>query len=124
MQNNKVQAFSDQLKDDLPGFIAFSVCQIKTGKCVFSVSVSNDFDIDFVTRANVDFVRAKLNVVNITKINDTVKSIVVHLEHQYHVIEITPDNSFFFYLAVDRDKTNIAIVLAKLKKFKKIMSES
>lgn len=111
---NKIKEFATQLQNEIPGFIAFSICEIKSGKCVFSMSSDPEYDIEYITLCNVDFVRAKLNTVRAAKIADSVKNIIVNLENQFHIIDITSDNEFFFYIAVSNKEANLAIVMARL----------
>lgn len=121
--NNKIVEFAQKLHDEVPGFIGFSICEIKSGKCVFTKSAVASFDIEYVTLCNVDFVRAKLNTIKSAEIKDQVKNIIVNLKNQFHIIDITNDNQFFFYLAVDNKEANLAIVLTKLAKCKQIISD-
>ena len=124
MPNNRVSEFADQLENDIPGFIAFSICQIKTGKVIYSRTATSDFDIEMMTSSNVDFVKAKLNGLYASKVKDEIKNIIVNLQHQIHIIDITPDHEFFFYMAVASKKVNLAIVLSKFAKCKVLMKKT
>ena len=121
---DKIKAFGETLVVEIPGFIGFSVCEIKSGKCIFSKSMDVKFDMELITRCNVDFVKAKLNTKAVAGISGPINNIIVNLESQFHIIDLTKDNEFFFYLIADSTISNLAIVTSKLAKCKKMMSES
>lgn len=117
--NNKIVEYAKQLQNEIPGFIAFSITEIKSGKCVFNISASKNFDIEFISLCNVDFVKAKLNTIAAGELGDNLKNIIVNLEHQFHIIDVTKDNQFFFYVAVNNQEANLAIVLTKIIQMQK-----
>ena len=119
---DKINTYVAQLQQDIPGFIGFSICEIQSGHCVYATSNNENFNIELITACNVDFIRAKFNTLNTGEIDDHVKNIIVNLEHQIHVIDITADNAFFFYLAVSNKSANLAIILSKLAQCKKILN--
>lgn len=120
----KIKTFSQTLETEIPGFIGFSVCEIKSGKCVFYKTIDANFDMELISKYNVDFVKAKLNSKSMVGITDHINTIIVNMETQFHIMDLTKDNEFFFYIIADNRKTNLAIVSAKLASCKKMMSEN
>ncbi|MDI9308724.1 MAG: hypothetical protein QM535_00810 [Limnohabitans sp.] len=119
----KIKTFSQTLEIEIPGFIGFSVSEIKTGKCIFSKSVEPSLDMELISKYNVDFVKAKLNSKTVAGIPGQINSIIVIMDTQFHLLDLTKDNEFFFYIIADSKKSNLAIITAKLASCKKMMSE-
>lgn len=120
---DKIKAFSNTLETEIPGFIGFSVCEIRTGKCVFCKTSDPGFDMELITKLNVDFVKAKLNAKIVAGIPDNINNIIVNMDTQFHIIDLTKDYEFFFYIITDSTKSNLAIVTNKLSKCKRMISE-
>lgn len=122
--DDKITQFANKIKADIPGYIGFSITEIKSGKRVYSNSIDKKFDIDAISSYNVDVVRAKLNAIDTLEKKDSIKNIIINLEHQIHVIDITKDKEFFFYIAVDAELANLGLILAVIKKCKKELSSN
>ena len=120
--SSKIKQFCESLQNEIPGFVGFAIGEVRTGKCVFSQVANDDFDMAYRTVCNVDFIRAKINALRNTGTNEQIENIIVNLETQFHVFDLTPDNQFFFYIVVNKNKTNLAIVIKKLAKCKDLMN--
>ncbi|MFH6995518.1 hypothetical protein [Flavobacterium sp. FlaQc-48] len=112
--------FGEDLKKNVPGFIAVSVAEIKSGISYLSLTVVPDFDPELASAFNLEVVKAKMNAINVLGLNDQViDNIMITLSTQIHIIDISDNGEYFIYLAVDATKANLGMTKAILNKYKK-----
>lgn len=111
--------FGEDLKNNVSGFIAVSVTEIKTGVSYYSLSVDPSFDPDLASAYNLEVVKAKLNAIKALNLDQTIENIMINLSSQIHIIDISENNDYFIYLAVDANKANLGMTKALLNKYKK-----
>lgn len=115
-----LKQFGDDLEKNVPGFIAVSIAEIQTGMSYFSLSVVGDFDPELASAFNLEVVKAKMNAVSALGLkNQVVSDIMINLTSQIHIIDISENNLYMIYLAVDSTKANLGMTKAILNKYKK-----
>ncbi|TDO97030.1 hypothetical protein [Flavobacterium sp. 245] len=115
-----LKQFGDDLEKNVPGFIAVSIAEIQTGMSYFSLSVIADFDPELASAFNLEVVKAKMNAVSALGLkNQVVSDIMINLTSQIHIIDISENNLYMIYLAVDSTKANLGMTKAILNKYKK-----
>ncbi|KRD12734.1 hypothetical protein ASE21_02170 [Flavobacterium sp. Root901] len=115
-----LKQFGEDLKKNVPGFIAVSVAEIKSGMSYYSHSVSNDFDPELASAYNLEVVKAKMNAIKALKLQDQViDNIMITLTSQIHIIDVSDNGEYFIYLAVDSTKANLGMTKSILNKYKK-----
>ncbi|EKT3957762.1 hypothetical protein NTJ28_001752 [Flavobacterium psychrophilum] len=114
--------FGEELKKNVSGFIAVAVTEIKSGVSYYSLSVDKDFDPELAAAFNLEVVKAKLNAINALGLNQSIDDILINLSSQIHIIDISENNEYFIYLAVDASKANLGMTKALLNKYKKEIS--
>lgn len=115
-----LQQFGEDLKKNVPGFIAVSVAEIKSGMSYYSLSAVADFDPELASAFNLEVVKAKMNAIKALKLNDqTVDNIMITLTSQIHIIDVSDNGEYFIYLAVDSTKANLGMTKSILNKYKK-----
>lgn len=114
-----LKQFGEDLKNNVPGFIAVAIAEIKSGISYLSLSVDPNFDPELASAFNLEVVKAKLNAINALGLNDTIEDIMINLKSQIHIIDISENNEYFIYLAVDSSKANLGMTKALLNKYKK-----
>ncbi|SFE09749.1 hypothetical protein [Flavobacterium phragmitis] len=120
---DNLKKFGEDLKNNIPGFIALSVAEIKSGISYYSISDAKDFDPELASAFNLELVRAKVNAIQALELKEqNVDNILVTLTSQFHVIDISDDGEYFVYLAVDSDKANLGMTKSLLNKYKKDFS--
>ncbi|HJY13528.1 MAG TPA: hypothetical protein VJ304_12130 [Flavobacterium sp.] len=115
-----LKQFGDDLEKNVPGFIAVSVAEIQTGMSYFSLSVVADFDPELASAFNLEVVKAKMNAISALGLKKQVVSdIMITLTSQIHILDISDNNMYMIYLAVDSTKANLGMTKSILNKYKK-----
>lgn len=92
------------------GFIAAALVDANSGMVMGSVSSREGFDVEVAAATNTDVVRAKLRAMEALGLNAAIEDILITLDNQYHLIRpLATESSLFLYLAVNRDKANLAL---------------
>lgn len=110
--------FGEDLKNNVSGFIAVSVTEVKTGISYYSLSVNSSFDPELASAYNLEVVKAKLNAIKALGLNQKIENIMINLSSQIHIIDISDAGDYFIYLAVDANKVNLGMTKALLNKYK------
>jgi hypothetical protein len=118
-----LQQFGDEVKKNIPGYIAVAVTEIKSGISYFSDSAVATFDPELASAFNLEVVKAKLNAISALGLDQNIDDIMITLSNQIHIIDISENNEYFIYLAVDSNKANLGMTKALLNKFKKDITE-
>lgn len=108
----------DLLKElqDVAGFIAAAVVDSDSGMTLAKLSVSKSFDIEVAAATNTEVIKAKLRAQQALHLDDAIEDILISLTGQYHLIRpIEEFPSIFFYIALDRNRANLAMARLKLK---------
>lgn len=114
-----LKLFGEEIKKNVPGYIAVAVTEIKSGISYYSNSAIADFDPELASAFNLEVVKAKLNAINALGLNETIDDIMISLSSQIHIIDVADNNEYFIYLAVDSTKANLGMTKALLNKYKK-----
>ncbi|WP_428223628.1 hypothetical protein [Flavobacterium sp.] len=114
-----LKQFGEDLRKNVPGFIAVAVAEIKSGISYFTESAVPGFDPELASAFNLEVVKAKLNAINALGLKESIDDIMINLKTQIHIIDISDNNEYFIYLAVDSTKANLGMTKALLNKYKK-----
>ena len=118
---NVLDKFIQDMKTNVPGFIAVSVTEVRTGVSYGSESVDPSFDPNLASAYNLEVVKAKQNALQILGLasKEKIVDILITLTNQIHIIDIAASGGYFIYLAVDSTKANLGLTRALLAKYKK-----
>ena len=111
--------FMDDLKTNVSGFIAVSVTEIKTGMSYCSLSMDPSFDPELASAYNLEVIKAKFAAIKALNLKQKIDDILITLTTQLHIIDISDNEQYFVYLAVDSSKANLGMTRAILKKYSK-----
>ncbi|OWP85039.1 hypothetical protein BWK59_02025 [Flavobacterium davisii] len=114
-----LKQFGEDLKSNVPGFIAVAISEIKSGISYYTLSANPNFDSELASAFNLEVVKAQLNAINALGLNETIEDIMINLKSQIHIIDISENNEYFIYLAVDSSRANLGMTKALLNKYKK-----
>ncbi len=119
-----LKQFGEDLQKNVPGFIAVSVAEIKSGMSFHSQSVAADFDPELASAYNLEVVKAKMNAIKALSLNgQEIDNIMITLTSQIHIIDVSDNGEYFIYLAVDSTKANLGMTKSILNKYKKEIEE-
>lgn len=119
-----LKQFGEDLKKNVPGFIAVSVAEIKSGMSYYSQSVVSDFDPELASAFNLEVVKAKMNAIKALSLTgQAIDNVMITLTSQIHIIDVSDNGEYFIYLAVDSTKANLGMTKSILNKYKKEIVE-
>ena len=118
---NVLDKFIQDMKTNVPGFIAVSVTEVRSGVSYGAESVDPSFDPNLASAYNLEVVKAKQNALQILGLasKEKIEDILITLTNQIHIIDIAASGGYFIYLAVDSTKANLGLTRALLAKYKK-----
>ncbi|KVV15705.1 hypothetical protein ACRASX_09760 [Flavobacterium sp. TMP13] len=114
-----LKQFGEEIKKNIPGYIAVAVTEIKSGISYYSDSAIAGFDPELASAFNLEVVKAKLNAISALDLDQKIDDILITLTNQIHIIDISENSEYFIYLAVDSTKANLGLTKALLNKYKK-----
>ncbi|AXO81587.1 hypothetical protein DZC78_14720 [Olleya aquimaris] len=114
--------FASELKENVSGYLAVTVTEIKSGISYYSDSISPDFDPELAAAFNLEVVKAKLKAIEVLNLDQSIDDILINITGQIHIIDISDDNKYFIYLAVDSTKSNLGMTKSLLNKYKNKLS--
>ena len=117
--SNFLTQFTEDIKSNLPGYIAVTVTEVSSGVCYVSNSVKKDFDPEIASAFNLEVVKAKYKAIKALGLEASIQDIIITLDSQIHIIDVSENAEYFIYLAVDSAQANLGMTRALLKKYKK-----
>jgi hypothetical protein len=103
----------------IDGALGVALGDWKSGMCLgFKGTNSSAFPeskLELAVASNTEVIRAKMRAIESLKLTEEIEDILIVLRTQYHLIRLTKTVSgLFFYLALDREKSNLALARIKL----------
>ncbi|MEV7215120.1 hypothetical protein AB0O31_18755 [Kitasatospora cineracea] len=115
-------AVETALKDimgSIEGTIGVALVDYNSGMALGTVGGNADLDLNVAAAGNTDVVRAKLRAMELLNLNEAIEDILISLSTQYHLIRPLTSRTgkgLFLYLALDRNRANLAMARHQLKK--------
>jgi hypothetical protein len=109
------------LKDamQISGAIGAALVDSQSGMALGTIGGSRDFDLTVAAAANTEVIRAKLRTMEMLNLNSAIEDLLVTLSSQYHLLRPLTSKSgrgLFLYLALDRERANLAMARHQLKR--------
>lgn len=111
-----LKLFGENISKEMPGFVALSVIDVKSGNLYYSKKNNQTFNIESASKFALEMVRAQLNANAFLKQNQNIDDITITLTNQFQFMKISHNNSYFIYLVADSSKANLAFTKAILNK--------
>ena len=102
----------------IDGAIGAAVVDYNSGMALGMLGTSKTLDLQIAAAGNTEVVRAKLRTIDQLGLKEDIEDILITLSGQYHIIRpMTGHKSkgLFLYLALDRDRANLALARHRLK---------
>ena len=118
-----LKRFGDDLKKNVPGFIAVAVTEVKSGIAFFFSSVVPEYDPELASTFYLEIVRAKMNSISALGLKgQKIDTIVVNLTSQIHFIDLSDNGEYFIYLMLEDGKNlNLGVTKLLVNKYKQEM---
>jgi hypothetical protein len=117
------------LKDamQIDGAIGVALVDHSSGMALGTVGGGKDLDLTVAAAGNTDVVRAKLRAMEMLNISEKLEDILITLGSQYHLIRPLTSRSgkgLFLYLALNRDRANLAMARHRLRVIEQTLDAS
>ncbi|MFC9439126.1 hypothetical protein [Nocardia sp. NPDC057030] len=102
----------------IDGAVGAAVVDYNSGMALGTLGSSKTLDLQVAAAGNTEVMRAKMRTMDQLGLNDAIEDILITLSGQYHIIRpMTGRKSkgLFLYLALDRNRANLALARHRLK---------
>ena len=114
--SNLDQSLKEMMAID--GAVGASVVDYNSGMALGTLGGSKSLDLAVASAGNTEVVRAKMRTIEQLALKDTIEDILITLSGQYHLIRPLAGRKgqgLFLYLALDRNRANLALARHQLK---------
>lgn len=105
----------------IEGAIGAALADFSSGMCLGTAGGSKSFDLEVAAAGNSEVVRSKMRVMKSLALDDSIEDILISLGDEYHIIVLIPGGNLFLYMALKRDRANLAMARHKLQNVAKTL---
>ncbi|MEU5883190.1 hypothetical protein [Spirillospora sp. NPDC047279] len=102
----------------IDGSVGAAVVDYNSGMALGHLGSSKALDLQVAAAGNTEVVRAKMRTMEQLGLKDDIEDILITLSGQYHIIRPVTGRKgkgLFLYLALDRNRANLALARHNLK---------
>lgn len=117
-KDTKVGRVVDKIISEVPGLIAISVVELKSGMSLASHTNSPTYDIDAASAYLAEVVRQEQKALTAMRLaNEEIEDILITLSTQIHLIKILNNVDYFIQIAASAKDTNLGLVRSVLRRY-------
>ena len=110
---------------EIDGALGVSLVDYESGMALGSLGGGKYLNLEVASAGNTEVIRAKMRTLESLGLKDTIDDILITLGRQYHLIRLVNGQShtgLFIYLALDKQKANLALARHLLKRIESELS--
>jgi hypothetical protein len=110
---------------EIDGALGVSLVDYESGMALGSLGGGKYLNLEVAGAGNTEVIRAKMRTLESLGLKDTIDDILITLGRQYHLIRLVDGQShsgLFIYLALDKQKANLALARHHLKRIENEIS--